>query len=112
ATAWALTPSTCWRSRSSFPNATVSRCVRTTRTTRRSSLRHAPWPPTSPASAPSEMTAPTLLRDLGLLLLMVAWVVAAHVGSTGWGNADFNAAVGVLPIAVALLMALWRLPQW
>ena len=58
------------------------------------------------------MTASTLLRDLGVLLLMVAWVVAAHVGSTGWGNADFNAAVAVLPIAVAALMALWRLPQW
>jgi uncharacterized membrane protein len=58
------------------------------------------------------MTASTVLRDLGLLLLMVAWVVAAHVGSTGWGNASFNAAVGVLPIAVAVLMALWRLPQW
>ncbi|KRC11990.1 hypothetical protein ASE11_00440 [Hydrogenophaga sp. Root209] len=58
------------------------------------------------------MTPITVLRDLGLLLLMVAWVVAAHVGSTGWGNASFNAAVGVLPIAVAVLMALWRLPQW
>lgn len=58
------------------------------------------------------MTLTTVLRDLGLLLLMVAWVVAAHVGSTGWGNASFNAAVGVLPIAVAALMALWRLPQW
>jgi uncharacterized membrane protein len=58
------------------------------------------------------MTPTTVLRDLGLLLLMVAWVVAAHVGSTGWGNASFNAAVGVLPIAVAVLMALWRLPQW
>lgn len=58
------------------------------------------------------MTASTVLRDLGVLLLMVAWVIAAHVGSTGWGNADFNAAVGVLPIAVAALMALWRLPQW
>ncbi len=58
------------------------------------------------------MTASTLLRDLGALLLMVAWVIAAHVGSSGWGNADFNAAVGVLPIAVAALMALWRLPRW
>lgn len=58
------------------------------------------------------MTVSTLLRDLGALLLMVAWVIAAHVGSSGWGNADFNAAVGVLPIAVAALMALWRLPRW
>lgn len=58
------------------------------------------------------MTALPVLRNLGVLLLMVAWVVAAHVGSAGWGNADFNAVVAVLPIAVALLMALWRWPQW
>lgn len=58
------------------------------------------------------MTALPVLRNLGVLLLMVAWVVAAHVGSAGWGNADFNAVVAVLPIAVAVLMALWRWPQW
>ncbi|MDP3167684.1 MAG: hypothetical protein Q8N06_19805 [Hydrogenophaga sp.] len=58
------------------------------------------------------MTALPVLRNLGVLLLMVAWVVAAHAGSAGWGNADFNAVVAVLPIAVALLMALWRWPQW
>lgn len=58
------------------------------------------------------MTAATVLGNLGLLLLMAAWVVAAHVGSAGWGNADFNAAVGVMPIAAAVLMALWRVPQW
>ena len=58
------------------------------------------------------MAASTLMRDLGVLLLMVAWVIAAHVGSTGWGNADFNAGVGVLPIVAAALLALWRLPQW
>lgn len=57
------------------------------------------------------MAASTLLRDLGVVLLMLAWVVAAHVGSTGWGNADFNAGVAVLPIVAAALMALWRLPQ-
>ncbi len=58
------------------------------------------------------MTPSSVLRDLGVLLLMLAWIVAAHVGSTGWGNASFNAVVGVLPIVVALLMALWRLPHW
>ncbi|MCV0441094.1 MAG: acyl carrier protein [Hydrogenophaga sp.] len=57
------------------------------------------------------MKLPSVLRDLGVLLLMVAWVVAAHVGSAGWGNPDFNAAVAVLPIGAAVLMALWRLPQ-
>lgn len=58
------------------------------------------------------MTVTSALGNLGVLLLMAAWVVAAHVGSAGWGNADFNAVVAVLPIAVALLMALWRWPQW
>lgn len=58
------------------------------------------------------MTALSVLRNVGVLLLMAAWVVAAHVGSTGWGNADVNAVVAVLPIAVAALMALWRWPQW
>ena len=43
------------------------------------------------------MTTLPVLRNLGLLLLMAAWVVAAHVGSTGWGNADVNAVVAVLP---------------
>jgi uncharacterized membrane protein len=54
----------------------------------------------------------TRLRDLAVLLLMVAWVVAAHAGSAGWGNADFNTAVAVLPVVAALFMALWRAPQW
>lgn len=58
------------------------------------------------------MTASSVLRNLGVLLLMVAWIVAAHVGSSGWGNASFNAAVAVFPIAAAALMALWRLPRW
>jgi uncharacterized membrane protein len=57
------------------------------------------------------MTASPLLRNLAALLLMVAWVVAAHVGSMGWGNADFNAAVAVSPIVVAVLLVLWRLPS-
>lgn len=54
----------------------------------------------------------TLLRDLGALLLMAAWVVAAHAGSAGWGHADFNTAVAVLPVIAALFMALWRVPGW
>jgi uncharacterized membrane protein len=57
------------------------------------------------------MSALPVLRNLGVLLLMAAWVVAAHVGSSGWGNADVNAVVAVLPIAVGVLMALWRWPQ-
>lgn len=58
------------------------------------------------------MTTLPVLRNLGVLLLMAAWVIAAHVGSIGWGNAEFNAVVAVLPIAVAMLLALWRWPQW
>lgn len=58
------------------------------------------------------MTETSVLRNLGVLLLMVAWIVAAHVGSSGWGNASFNAAVAVFPLAAGVLMALWRLPSW
>lgn len=52
-----------------------------------------------------------VLRELGVPLLMVAWVIAAHLGSIGWGNADFNVAVAVFPIAAAVLMAVWRSPH-
>lgn len=57
------------------------------------------------------MTASPALRNLGVLLLMVAWVIAAHVGSNGWGNVDFNAAVAIVPIALAASLVLWRLPM-
>ena len=50
------------------------------------------------------MTALPVLRNVGVLLLMAAWVVAAHVGSTGWGNADVNAVVAVLPMILAFAM--------
>lgn len=58
------------------------------------------------------MAVSARLRESGMLLLMLAWIVAAHAGSSGWGNADFNAAVAVSPIAAGLLMALWRVPPW
>ncbi|WP_304841419.1 hypothetical protein [Hydrogenophaga sp.] len=58
------------------------------------------------------MRESSVLRNVVLLLVTVAWIVAAHLGSIGWGNASFNAAVAVFPIAVAALMAVWRLPQW
>lgn len=57
------------------------------------------------------MVVSPLLRNLGVLLLMVAWVVAAHVGSNGWGNVDFNVAVAISPIVLAVFLVLWRLPQ-
>ncbi|WP_306605237.1 hypothetical protein [Azonexus sp.] len=50
-----------------------------------------------------------LLRGLAVALLFGAWAVAAHYASSGNGSADVNAALGVLPIAAALTMLLWRI---
>lgn len=57
------------------------------------------------------MTLPPaqLLRGLALVLLFGAWAGAAHYASAGHGSADFNAALGVLPIVFVLGMPLWRL---
>lgn len=58
------------------------------------------------------MTASSVLRNAGVLLVAAAWIAAAHLGSIGWGHPGFNAAVAVFPIAVGVLMAVWRLPHW
>ena len=49
-----------------------------------------------------------VLRSLALVVLMATWAVAAYFGSSGRGSPDFNVAIGVAPIAVALAMLLWR----
>lgn len=58
------------------------------------------------------MTATTArkLRALAVVILLAAWAVAAHLGSAGAGNPDVNAALGVAPIALFLVVLLWRLP--
>ena len=49
-----------------------------------------------------------LLRGLAVALLLGAWAIAAHYGSSGAGSADFNAALGALPIVAVIALLLWR----
>lgn len=41
--------------------------------------------------------------------LLVAWAGAAHLGSSGAGSADFNAAVALIPLVAAWAVLLWQL---
>lgn len=52
------------------------------------------------------------LRGLAVLLLFVAWAVAAHFASAGSGNPDINAGLALLPIVfvIGLLLRRWRSP--
>lgn len=47
-----------------------------------------------------------VLRGLGLALLLLAWIVGAHLGSTGQGHPDVNVAVAVAPVVLAQASAL------
>lgn len=47
-----------------------------------------------------------VLRGLGLSLLLLAWIVGAHLGSTGRGHPDMNVAIAVAPAVLALVPAL------
>ncbi len=40
--------------------------------------------------------------------LLVAWALAAHLGSSGAGSADFNAVVALLPLLAAWTVLLWQ----
>jgi uncharacterized membrane protein len=48
-------------------------------------------------------------RVLTTTAVLVAWAVAAHLGSAGAGNPDFNAAVAVLPLLVVGALTVRRL---
>ena len=48
------------------------------------------------------------VRAVALAALMLAWIVAAYLGSSGRGNPDFGVAVGVAPAALLFGAALWR----
>lgn len=41
--------------------------------------------------------------------LLVAWAGAAHLGSSGAGSADLNAAVALIPLLAAWAVLLWQL---
>lgn len=54
---------------------------------------------------------PTVLRRIravALVALMLAWIVAAYLGSSGRSSADFGVAVGVAPAALLFGAAFWR----
>jgi uncharacterized membrane protein len=59
------------------------------------------------------MTASTAgkLRALAVVLVMGCWAVAAHYASSGAGNADFNAALGAIPIVLIAAVLLWQIPS-
>lgn len=41
-------------------------------------------------------------------LLLVGWAVAAHLGSSGAGNADVHAAIALAPLLIAVAALLWH----
>lgn len=47
-------------------------------------------------------------RGAAMAALAIAWAVAAHLGSTGAGNPDFNTALGVAPIVAAAALLIGR----
>lgn len=51
------------------------------------------------------------LRGPALVVTMVAWAVAAHVGSAGIGDADVNAAIAVAPLVLAAALPLAQLSR-
>lgn len=52
-----------------------------------------------------------LLRTLGVIALAVAWAVGAHVASASGEPSHWGAALAIAPLALALGLALWRLPS-
>ena len=51
------------------------------------------------------------LRGAGVAALAVAWAVAAHLTSTEGAPSTWGAALALAPLAAALVLALWRLPN-
>lgn len=52
-----------------------------------------------------------MLRTVGVVLLAVAWAVGAHVASASGEPSHWGAALAIAPLGLALVLALWRLPQ-
>jgi len=55
-----------------------------------------------------------MLRAAGSALVMLVWIVASHLGSTGHGPVDLHVAVAVAPLvfAAAIVAARWPGPWW
>jgi uncharacterized membrane protein len=56
------------------------------------------------------MNLPGLLRAAGTGLLLLAWIGASHLGSTGRGPVDLHVAVALAPLLAALAMLLTQCP--
>lgn len=52
-----------------------------------------------------------LLRLVGVVVLGVAWAVAAHVTSASAEPSGWGAALALLPLGLAVGLALWRVPS-
>jgi uncharacterized membrane protein len=52
-----------------------------------------------------------LLRAAGTGLLLLTWIAASHLGSTGRGPADLHVAVALAPLLAALALLLAQLPR-
>jgi uncharacterized membrane protein len=61
-----------------------------------------------------KLSPATLLRGLALFILIAAWAILAHYGSSGDGNADFSAAIATVPVLAIVVLLLWRVghPLW
>ncbi|MCK6389871.1 MAG: hypothetical protein L6Q40_02445 [Azonexus sp.] len=57
------------------------------------------------------LTPAQLLRGLAVIGLLVAWAVAAHIGSTGEGSPNLTTTLGVGPFVLIIAWLLWRVRQ-
>lgn len=57
------------------------------------------------------MSHPGLLRAAATGLLLLGWIIASHLGSTGHGPMDLHVAVAVAPLLAALAIVFARLAR-
>ncbi len=50
-------------------------------------------------------------RSAGVVVALLAWSIAAHLGSSGVGSRDVNAMVAVAPLLLACVLLLWQSQQ-
>lgn len=49
--------------------------------------------------------------SLAVVVLVIVWAGIAHYGSAGKGSTGLNAALGIAPILLFFIIALWQLPS-
>jgi len=62
----------------------------------------------------SGLTPAAMLRGLAVGVLVLAWAVLAHYGSSGAGTSNFAAALASAPLVAIVVILLWRVanPLW